>query len=173
MIKIYADPKSTVLMKEYLTSQGLSDLCTISQHEKSEINIICKDDKKTYTTPVRLGRVLDQILVYNQRILHENIQTQISFADGTLDVTHGIFFTDKDHKQTQLTEKEAEILTYLHTQKGKTVSRKDLLSAVWNYAEGVETHTLETHIYRLRQKIEKDTSNPQILITDGDGYYTP
>lgn len=70
----------------------------------------------------------------------------------------------------RLTEKEVAILRSLHSRNGAAISRQDLLDEVWSYAQGVETHTLETHIYRLRQKIEQDPSAPVILITTEDGY---
>ena len=70
----------------------------------------------------------------------------------------------------RLTEKEVAILALLKESAPSTVSRQHMLDKVWSYAEGVETHTLETHIYRLRQKIEADPSSPQILLTADDGY---
>lgn len=70
----------------------------------------------------------------------------------------------------RLTEKETAILKYLLKAEGKVVSRDDLLGEVWGYNAGVTTHTLETHIYRLRQKIEKDSSQAEILVTDVGGY---
>ena len=72
--------------------------------------------------------------------------------------------------KVRLTEKETAILRYLYRAGQKPVSREILLQEVWGYNSGVTTHTLETHIYRLRQKVEKDTTNPAILVTEGGGY---
>jgi DNA-binding response OmpR family regulator len=73
-------------------------------------------------------------------------------------------------KKIRLTEKEAAILKYLYRAGQKPVSRETLLGEVWGYNAGVTTHTLETHVYRLRQKIEKDAGKPAILVTDQGGY---
>jgi DNA-binding response OmpR family regulator len=70
----------------------------------------------------------------------------------------------------RLTEKETAILRYLYRAAQQAVARDVLLSEVWGYNSGVTTHTLETHIYRLRQKIEKDPGNAQLLVTEGGGY---
>lgn len=77
---------------------------------------------------------------------------------------------DAEGQGVRLTEKETSILVCLSRAGGKAVSRQALLDDVWAYAEGVETHTLETHIYRLRQKIEKDPAKPECLLTLEDGY---
>ncbi|HTQ70670.1 MAG TPA: response regulator transcription factor [Acidocella sp.] len=69
----------------------------------------------------------------------------------------------------RLTDKEAAILKYLY-RAGQAVSRQTLLGAVWGYNQAVTTHTLETHVYRLRQKIEADPQNARLLLTDGGGY---
>jgi DNA-binding response OmpR family regulator len=71
---------------------------------------------------------------------------------------------------TRLTEKERDVLSVLLAARGAAVARDDLLDRVWGFVPGVETHTLETHIYRLRQKLETDPADPVILTTDGDGY---
>jgi len=70
----------------------------------------------------------------------------------------------------RLTEKETSILKYLYRAGEKVVGRDVLLHEVWGYNAGVTTHTLETHIYRLRQKIERDASNPELLVTESGGY---
>jgi DNA-binding response OmpR family regulator len=72
--------------------------------------------------------------------------------------------------KVRLTEKETAILRYLYRAGRRSVSREILLQEVWGYNSGVTTHTLETHIYRLRQKVERDASNPSILVTEGGGY---
>ena len=77
---------------------------------------------------------------------------------------------DEAGAKTRLTEKETSILKYLYRAGEKVVTRDVLLHEVWGYNAGVTTHTLETHIYRLRQKIEKDPSNAEILLTETGGY---
>ena len=72
--------------------------------------------------------------------------------------------------KVRLTEKETAILRYLYRAGQKPVARETLLQEVWGYNSGVTTHTLETHIYRLRQKVEKDAGSPAILVTDAGGY---
>lgn len=72
--------------------------------------------------------------------------------------------------KVRLTEKETSILKYLYRAGEKVVTRDVLLHEVWGYNAGVTTHTLETHIYRLRQKIENDPSNSELLITETGGY---
>ena len=76
---------------------------------------------------------------------------------------------DADGKKIRLTEKETNILKYLY-RSGETVARETLLHEVWGYNPAVTTHTLETHIYRLRQKIEENPGQAQILITESGGY---
>lgn len=72
--------------------------------------------------------------------------------------------------KVRLTEKETAIIKFLHRAEEKVVTRDVLLHEVWGYNAGVTTHTLETHIYRLRQKIEDDPSNAEILVTQDGGY---
>jgi DNA-binding response OmpR family regulator len=76
---------------------------------------------------------------------------------------------DEAAKKIRLTEKETNILKFLH-RSGETVPRETLLHEVWGYNPAVTTHTLETHIYRLRQKIEIDPGHARLLITESGGY---
>jgi DNA-binding response OmpR family regulator len=76
----------------------------------------------------------------------------------------------RGQRKVRLTEKETNILKYLYRAGGRVVSRDVLLNEVWGYNAGVTTHTLETHVYRLRQKIEADPSHAQLLVTEPGGY---
>ncbi|MBX9701464.1 MAG: response regulator transcription factor [Acetobacteraceae bacterium] len=74
------------------------------------------------------------------------------------------------NRKIRLTEKEAAILKYLYRAGGRPAGRQVLLNEVWGYNSSVTTHTLETHIYRLRQKIEPDPAHSVLLLTEGGGY---
>ena len=80
-----------------------------------------------------------------------------------------LLIDERQHK-IRLTEKETSILKYLYRAGEKSVSREELLAEVWGYNAGVTTHTLETHVYRLRQKIEPDAAGAKLLITETGGY---
>ena len=88
-----------------------------------------------------------------------------TFRPSAKMLTHG-----EDKKKVRLTEKETAILKFLYRSGNSVVGRDTLLGEVWGYNAGVTTHTLETHVYRLRQKIETDPSNAEILVTEPGGY---
>lgn len=73
-------------------------------------------------------------------------------------------------EEIKLTDKEIEILSYLHNNRHRSISREEMLREVWRYQNGVTTHTLETHIYRLRQKIAAHIGELEALITNEGGY---
>ena len=74
---------------------------------------------------------------------------------------------DKIIKQT---EKEVAVIKYLYKTKDHIVSKNELLQEVWGYSPEVSTHTIETHIYRLRQKVEHDNPEAQLILTEDGGY---
>ena len=76
----------------------------------------------------------------------------------------------KDNKEIRLTEMEAKILNFLYNSGGNLIKRDILLKEVWGYNSEVMTHTLETHIYRLRKKIETDSVGKNLLISESGGY---
>jgi len=87
-----------------------------------------------------------------------------------------VFFPEKkvikfnDQPDIELTEKEVSILKCLLSHGEETVDREKLLKQVWNYNLGVTTHTLDSHIYRLRQKLEIDPSIPRLIMSEGGGF---
>lgn len=76
----------------------------------------------------------------------------------------------EDERKIRLTEKETNILKYLYRAGGEPIAREELLDKVWGYHREANTHTLETHVYRLRQKIEPDPARARLLITEAGGY---
>lgn len=113
-------------------------------------------------------------------VLLARVRTQLRSFEQTEDATFEIgpyefrpsmkVLRTQEGRRIRLTEKETEILKFLYRAGGKSVARETLLSEVWGYNAAVTTHTLETHIYRLRQKVEPDPSNAQLLLTDAGGY---
>lgn len=93
-------------------------------------------------------------LVFNQYKLQPNMRTITDLVTGT---------------ETKLTEKEVNILKYLYKNAGRFVGKTDLQVNVWQYNEEVTTHTIETHIYRLRQKVEQGNGR-RLIITDNGRY---
>lgn len=114
----------------------------------------------------RLGAVLDAALVFVARV--QSMPGMVTFAGLRLET--GPCLLHKDGAVIHLTEKERDILLRLHQAGAAGVDRATLLEDVWGYQAGIETHTLETHIYRLRQKIEDDPAKPALLLTDQNGY---
>ena len=166
--EIESNDETCRILESYLNINDLQDLCTLKCNKNTiDITVRHGDQEKTYKTPVRFGKILDQLLYFKNKKPHKT--RHITFQDCTLDTHQGIF-TNPEGKEISLTEKETEILIHLHEHKNHMISKEALLSAVWNYAENVETHTLETHIYRLRQKIEANPAEPKILMTEEEGY---
>jgi len=119
---------------------------------------------KPFKFPVLLARIRAQLRQHEQS---EDAVFQL--GPYTFKPANKMLITE-DEKKIRLTEKETNILKYLYRAADGVVARDVLLHEVWGYNAGVTTHTLETHIYRLRQKIEPDPSNARLLITESGGY---
>lgn len=119
--------------------------------------------------PFKIGVLLARIRAQLRQ--HEQSEDAI-FAIGpySFQAAKKLLVHKDTSQKVRLTEKETSILKYLYRAGPKVVSRDILLNEVWGYNAGVTTHTLETHIYRLRQKIEADPSSATILITETGGY---
>ena len=119
---------------------------------------------KPFKFPVLLARIRAQLRTHEQS---EDAVFQLgpySFRPAQK------LLVAEDDRKIRLTEKETNILKFLYRASEGVVPRDVLLHEVWGYNAGVTTHTLETHIYRLRQKIEPDPSNARLLVTESGGY---
>lgn len=170
-LTIFANTLQTDIMAPHLSKGHNHDTAydiVFSQHKTDDVIIQNGDDKKIFALPVRLGEILDYI---HQQYANINIKNDRSIPIGKFDFdVHHRILKCPGHSDVMLTEKEADILIALYKEDQHTLSRDALLKTVWGYVDGIETHTLETHIYRLRQKIEPDPKKPQILITDHNVY---
>ncbi len=119
--------------------------------------------------PFRLGVLLARIRAHMRQ--HEQSEDAV-FTIGryTFQPSIKVLVNEIEDTKIRLTEKETSILKFLYRAGEKVVSRDVLLNEVWGYNASVTTHTLETHIYRLRQKIERDPSNAELLVTEPGGY---
>ncbi|MCP1336544.1 response regulator transcription factor [Futiania mangrovi] len=120
------------------------------------------------TKPFRFAVLLARIRAQLRQ--HETSEDAV-FPIGpyTFKPAQKLLVTEDGKQKIRLTDKETSILRYLY-RAGRPVSREVLLAEVWGYNAAVTTHTLETHVYRLRQKIETDPSNARLLITEEGGY---
>ena len=121
------------------------------------------------TKPFRLSVLLARLRAHLRQSDHSDAAV---FMIGPYTFRPGVkLLTDQSgRKKVRLTEKETAILKYLYRAGDRAIARDTLLGEVWGYNAGVTTHTLETHVYRLRQKIERDPARAEILVTEPGGY---
>lgn len=119
---------------------------------------------KPFKFPVLLARMRAQLRQHEQ-----SEYANFTLGPYTFKPAMKMLITE-DERKIRLTEKETNILKFLYRSTDSVVPRDILLHEVWGYNAGVTTHTLETHIYRLRQKIEPDPSNVRLLVTESGGY---
>ncbi len=121
------------------------------------------------TKPFRLNVLLARL---RAQLRQHELSEDAVFTIGpyTFRPSAKLLVDETARKKVRLTEKETAILKYLYRAGERIIGRDTLLNEVWGYNAGVTTHTLETHVYRLRQKIERDPSHAEILVTEGGGY---
>ena len=121
------------------------------------------------TKPFRIGVLLAHIRAHMRQ--HERSE-DATFQIGPYSFrpSNKMLVEPESERKIRLTEKETAILKFMFRSGDRVVSRDVLLDEVWGYNSGVTTHTLETHVYRLRQKIEQDPSNAELLVTEPGGY---
>ena len=119
--------------------------------------------------PLRLGVLLARVRAH-LRQWDQSRNADFRFGPYTFRAACRMLVHDRNGRQVRLTDKEASILKFLHRAGNQAVTRDVLLGEVWGYNARVATHTLETHVYRLRQKIEEQPSKAVILVTEPRGY---
>lgn len=121
------------------------------------------------TKPFRVGVFLARLRAHIRQ--HERSDDAVlTIGPYTFKPSLKLLVEGETRKKIRLTDKETAILKYLYRSGHRVISRDILLDEVWGYNSAVTTHTLETHIYRLRQKIEADPTRAQILVTETGGY---
>ena len=121
------------------------------------------------TKPFRLNVLLARL---RAQLRQHELSEDAIFTIGpyTFRPSAKLLVDEAGRKKVRLTEKETAILKYLYRAGDKIIGRDTLLNEVWGYNAGVTTHTLETHVYRLRQKIERDPAKAELLVTEPGGY---
>ena len=142
-----------------LVNQNSNLNITDDQNHKADGYII-----KPFRYPVLLKSIETQLHKFKKS---ENTQYNIG---NYVFKPNSKILESNENRSIRLTEKENNILKFLYKNLGNVIRRETLLHEVWGYNSKVTTHTLETHIYRLRQKIEDDPSNAYFLITEPGGY---
>jgi DNA-binding response OmpR family regulator len=121
------------------------------------------------TKPFRLSVLLARLRAHLRQSEHSD-DAVLTIGPYTFQPGAKLMIDGGARKKVRLTEKETAILKYLYRAGDRVIDRDTLLGEVWGYNAGVTTHTLETHVYRLRQKIERDPAHAEILITEPGGY---
>lgn len=162
IIVLESNEKARAVIARALQAAGLG-ACEVKAGDPGAVKV----GGESLPKPVRLGAVIDAA----RKAVGVTMPQLLRFGPYTLDYAVHVLRQNKGKSaDIKLTEKEAQVLVLLHNAKGKAVGREELLRAVWGYGGDIDTHTLETHIYRLRQKIEADAAQPELLLTSGSGY---
>jgi DNA-binding response OmpR family regulator len=142
-------------------------MLTASASDEDTIEGLQSGANDYITKPFRIGVLMARVHAHLRS--HESSEEAVYTIGPYTFRPSAKMLIDGGGKKIRLTEKETNILKFLYRSRD-TVSRETLLHEVWGYNPAVTTHTLETHIYRLRQKIERDPADAQILVTEAGGY---
>ena len=130
-----------------------------------------EEDCEVLSLPLRLGDLTDRVrymLSGRDRFAQNGT---VAFRQFELNALDGTLFDMERDVSVRLTDKEKLLILSLYGAENNALDRASLLQQVWSYAENAETHTLETHLYRLRQKLEESLGITDLIVTK-DGIYT-
>ncbi|MDI2111879.1 response regulator transcription factor [Commensalibacter nepenthis] len=156
----------------YLRKEGCRTpiiLLTGSDEENDVVRGLDAGGNDYVSKPFRIAELLARLRA-QMRIFENSEDAVFSIGPYVFRPSAKLLQENKTNKRIRLTEKEAAILKFLYRSGARPVPRQVLLNEVWGYNSAVTTHTLETHIYRLRQKIEPDPTNVSLLVTEAGGY---
>jgi len=144
------------------TIKNLNNYLIITNREYSNIgNQLILDDK-----PTNIFKLIENINIEFLKVQFNN-QSEIKVKNYTIDLNSRIMIMN--NKKLKLTEKEINTITYL-SKSDEPVSVNELEKKVWSYQSDIETHTVETHIYRLRKKILNIFDDNNFIISKKNGY---
>ena len=173
-----------ILLETGLDDLNTNNLCSQMRKNgvKAPIIIIsdAQDDNDTISgldsgandfvfKPIKISILLARLRAHIRQY-EQNEHAVFNFGAYSFRPGAKILLDTKRNKEIRLTDKETAIIKFLYLSRGRVVSKSVLLDEVWGYNAGMATHTLETHVYRLRQKIERDPSKSELLITEDNGY---
>jgi len=173
MLKIHMQIQDLFLLEALQELLPQAGICIKSNKNESEGLLFTPPYSGGALPSLNFSNLVQPLRFLDLLSLLENLpySQEITFSHFSLDLREKILKNLKTQEIQRLTEKECQILHFFHQHKGRELSKDKLLTEIWEYHPKAETHTLETHIYRLRQKLEEDPNVPQILLNCKYGYW--
>lgn len=178
LLLIDSEPAARQTLAEVLESAGYAVTASATLPESADADLILADPAQlagrttdgipvvALSKPVRLGPLLARV---EDMLARRPAGGQATAIGPWRFLAASRLLEGEAGRKVRLTDKESAILEHL-IKTGGVVTRETLLAEVWGYSAAITTHTLETHIYRLRRKIEPDPANATLLITEPGGY---
>lgn len=148
------------------------------EHPHTPVILLQKEEDDTIETsvlnnivfkPFSLEKLLNQVRA-GINLLDNSEVGYLNFNKYIVRPIKKDIYNQRNKEVVKLTEKEVAILKYLYKCRDRIVTKNELLQEVWGYSPEVSTHTIETHIYRLRQKVEHEDAEAQLILTEDGGY---
>lgn len=148
------------------------------EHQRTPVILLQKADDESVENnvmnsvvfkPFSLEKLLNQIRS-GINILDNSSEGYLNFNKYIVRPLKKDIYNQRNKEVVKLTEKEVAIIKYLYKCRDRIVTKNELLQEVWGYNPDASTHTIETHIYRLRQKVEHEDPDAQLILTEDGGY---